>query len=280
VLPFFLFMNFLWTGCYICKPILPSDFVTRFLGRISLLAAEVPAVGDRAGVSHHAGQWHGPRAAVPRPWLYSVGKPLWWLGVNFIPEYRSTWFKVGVLSQRAAMGRLLWQQEGWTVLSRLFRFGPAHARLDPSENKDVATVPPALFLQMGEMCYLSVRKHLPNRCSLPRGMGSPCGPPVAIYGAGVDLACCWGACDGPAIFLKCLEHRVVQGSSLEGALVWTDLSAWSSAAVQAATGVLQPKLGQPASPERDELGIEHYHGTRLPHAPHHGVRGTAILVIG
>lgn len=30
------------------------------------------------------------------------------MDVNFISEYRSTWFKMGVLSQRAVVGWLLW----------------------------------------------------------------------------------------------------------------------------------------------------------------------------
>lgn len=62
--------------------------------------------------------------------------------------------------------------------------------------------------------HSSVCKHLHNCCFLPHGTGSLPGPSVAIYGAGVDLVCCWNAHDEPTMFLKPLEHSVVEAPSL------------------------------------------------------------------
>lgn len=84
-------------------------------------------------------------------------------------------------------------------------------------------------------------------------------PSVTIYGAGVDLAHYWSACGGPTISLKHLEDSVVQAPSLEAALVHTEVSARGTAAAQAAAGVPQPELGQPASLEKWELVIKRYH---------------------
>lgn len=59
----------------------------------------VRAASDRAGVSYRTAQWHLPHAAALSPWLYSVDV--------IISKYRSMWFKMGVLSQRAVVGWLL-----------------------------------------------------------------------------------------------------------------------------------------------------------------------------
>lgn len=90
----------------------------------------------------------------------------------------------------------------------------------------------------------SVHKHAPNCCFLPCGMGSPHEPSAAIYDAGVDLVCCWNACDGPTVILKHLVHCVVQGPSLGAPLMGTQVSAHRGAAARAAAGVPQTKTSQ------------------------------------